>query len=359
MLILLHCLTLLLLLLTLASLSRRPQWWIRGLDFPRLQLLLLALILAALYLFYLSGGRGPAAPIFAALAVSIGCALDHGLRLIPYSPLGRPEVESIPRDSERPSVRIMIANVLMTNRQYARLLEQVKINDPDLVLFLEGDSEWEAALETGLQDYPHVVRCAKDNLYGMHLYSRLPLFHAEIRYRVQPGVPSIIADLKWPTGDNVLLHCVHPAPPSPTENEQSIERDAELVKVASDIGGREQPTLVIGDFNDVPWSRPTRLFRKLSGLADPRVGRGLFSTFHALIPLCRWPLDHVFCTEHFSLVSLVRSEPFGSDHFALVAELVLSQNRGEGTGALTSEAGDQDEADRIIEELDPVSVDAI
>ncbi len=89
------------------------------------------------------------------------------------------------------------------------------------------------------------------------------------------------------------------------------------------------PTLVVGDLNDVAWSRTTRLFCRVSGMLDPRQGRGMFSTFHADYPFLRWPLDHIFVSEHFTLVAMSRLPAFGSDHFPILATLCLRPSRAD------------------------------
>ena len=112
-------------------------------------------------------------------------------------------------------------------------------------------------------------------------------------------------------------------PPSPTEAETSSERDRELILVGQETAELNQPVVVAGDLNDVAWSDTTRLFRKISSLLDPRIGRGFFSSFHAGFPLIRWPLDHIFHSEHFGLVNIQRLPAIGSDHFPIFIELRL------------------------------------
>ena len=69
------------------------------------------------------------------------------------------------------------------------------------------------------------------------------------------------------------------------------------------------------------WSRTTRLFQRISGLLDPRVGRRFMNTFHVNYWLLRWSLDHVFHSTDFSLVDMKLLESIGSDHFPVYTVL--------------------------------------
>lgn len=303
---------------TLLPMVRHDAWWVRSFDFPRAQVLVVG-VAAAAGLLLRRPWSGWETALFAALVL----ALAWQVRCIaPYTPLLGKEVRAArvrPGDAQ---IAILVANVLMTNRSAGELLRQVRERQPDLVLTLEPDAWWEKALAPLDVDYPHSVRRPLDNCYGMLLHSRLPLEDASVRFLLSAAIPSIHARVVLPSGARCRLHCLHPEPPSPTEAERSTERDAELLVVAREVRECDEPTIVAGDLNDVAWSYTTKLFQKISGLVDPRKGRGFYNTFDARRPWLRFPVDHVFHSTDFELLELARLGRFGSDHFPIFVRLV-------------------------------------
>ncbi|SEQ79953.1 Uncharacterized conserved protein YafD, endonuclease/exonuclease/phosphatase (EEP) superfamily [Nitrosomonas sp. Nm51] len=330
--------TVILTLLTVLPVSRHEAWWIRDLDFPRLQLFLIILVTLVLELLLLDLSL----PLtWGLVSVLLLCLIYQAWWITPYSFLFPVEVKTAQAPDPQNSIKIITANVLMSNRNAAGFIELVREYAPDILVTLESNSWWQAQLDCLETDYPYTIKCPLDNRYGMHVYSRLPMVNRQIEYLVEPDKPSMHALIMLPSGHRVRIHFLHPAPPSPTENDESSERDAELVIVARSVTDADLPVIVTGDLNDVAWSRTTRLFRKISGLLDPRVGRGMFNTFHADYWYLRWPLDHLFHSRHFTLNSMGRLRSFGSDHFALYTELVFEHDRDDEQNGLDADEDDE------------------
>jgi endonuclease/exonuclease/phosphatase (EEP) superfamily protein YafD len=312
--------TVLLSFVTVAAATRAKHWIFRIWDFPRSQLAFFAAVLLG-FLIWRADWSRPLAWLLA--SVTTGCLVYQAWWIIPYTRLFPTEVARARHGDRRRSIRILAANVLQTNTHAERFLKLVRENDPDVVVTLETNSWWQKQLEPLERDYTYRLRAPLENLYGMHLYSRLRLEDARVRYLVEDDKPSMHAIAHLRSGERIELHCLHPAPPGPTENEESTERDAELVVVGKSVKGSKLPVIVTGDLNDVAWSETTRLFRHISGLLDPRRGRGTFSTFPARLPISRWPLDHVFHSRALCLVDIHTLKNWGSDHLPIVFELAL------------------------------------
>jgi endonuclease/exonuclease/phosphatase (EEP) superfamily protein YafD len=304
---------------TVLPLLKQTHWLVRGMDFPRLQIALLA---AALMVFHVIFLDLQILVTWLLISVTALCLFWQLWWVMPYTFIWPNEVIAAKASDTNRELSIITANVLKTNRNSAALIDLVSGYRPDILVTLESDQWWESRLKVLETDMPYSVKCPLDNLYGMHVYSRLPFSDEEIAYLVEKDVPSIHLSLELRTGDRVRIHFVHPAPPSPTENPESTERDAELITIARNVAETEQPVIVTGDLNDVAWSATTRLFRKISGLLDPRVGRGMFNTFHVDYPFLRWPLDHLFHSSHFKVKKIQRLPAIGSDHFPLFTVLV-------------------------------------
>ena len=302
---------------TLLSLSRHPHWFVRGWDFPRLLIATIAMLAGVVYAAAFFSGTAWERFF---LVMMGGTVAWQAYRIVPYTRLGPTQVtRAFGRRAAR--LRLVISNVLMQNEQYERWRQVVTAPDPDLILAVEADSKWEKALKPLEERYPHVIRQPQDNMYGMILYSRLPLEDAEVRFIVHDGFPSIHATIKLADGTPVRFHGIHPAPPEPIRDQDSTERDAELVVMAREVAEENMPAIVAGDLNDVAWSYTTRLFQGISGLVDPRRGRGLYNTWPVYLPVFRVPLDHIFFSNCFTLATLQVLDDVGSDHYPVLIEL--------------------------------------
>lgn len=302
---------------TLVPIIKADAWWIRVFDFPRLQIVgAIALVIAVMLLFFDLNVTNLA--FIGALAASLA---HQAYMMFPYTRLAKKQVQDArhPRSDDR--LRLFFANVLMTNRKTDDLLRQIAECDPDIILAAETDKWWDEQLSVLEKTHPFSVRQPQDNTYGMVLYSRLELVKADVKFLIADDIPSIHARVVLPSGRAVELRCLHPRPPFPTEDDTSTGRDAELLLVGKEIRGKTDPVVVFGDLNDVAWSRTNYLFQDISGLLDPRIGRGFYHTFHAGTPLVRFPLDHFFHSHDFRLIDFRRLSNFGSDHFPVFIDL--------------------------------------
>ena len=332
---------------TLLSLHKGSHWFIRTWDFPRVQIATLSALSTTLYrAFFVRGSRSD----YAFLSTNLLCLLWQGWKIFPFTALARNQVKSTRKGlSPERTFRLLMANVRLENRETDRLLELVREWEPDIVLVVEIDAAWQRALSPLRQTYAHRVEQPQENYYGLALFSRFPLIDPKVEFLVQEDIPSVHTAFDLPSGDRVYLHGLHPRPPEPIRNQNSTPRDAELVVAGRAIrAAGDRPTVVAGDLNDVAWSPTTELFVRLSGLLDPRVGRGFYNSFHAEKFYLRYPLDHVFHSRHFTLSDLRCLPPIGSDHFPVLIELCFDPEAGNAHPKPQADAADEKDANEKL-----------
>ncbi|MDA3874831.1 MAG: endonuclease/exonuclease/phosphatase family protein [Kiritimatiellae bacterium] len=349
---------------------RSDAWWIRGFDFPRIQIaILIVLSLTGYALLHLYKH-------LRSWEVTLAAVLGMGLiwqliAIAPYTVFYPHEMSESPAGDTSNRIAILVFNVLADNREVEALRTLIRDTDPDIVLLSEPTQWWLDQLDGLEADYPYTLFQPQENNYGLLLYSKLELVNPEIQFLIEHEIPSIRTGVQLRSGTVISLYGVHPRPPGihrlvkefesgivENEGEEDEDgnlentdmRDAELLSVAKEIKELgDVPVIVAGDFNDVAWSRSTHLFQRTGGLLDPRVGRGLFNTWDSGNWLLRYPLDHVFASRHFFLVELQRLPDIGSDHFPILVVLDYDSGSSVENDAPQPKAGDEEEAEEAIE----------
>lgn len=274
----------------------------------------------------------------------------HGITLVKYTPLYPVKKYQRNKHSSK-KIHFISANVYQFNKEHNRFIDLINRNKPEMFLTMESDSHWENALQVLENDYPYQHKVTLENTYGMHFYSKIKIEDSKTHFFVADDIPSIEAHLKTQEGFEFVFFGVHPPPPSPTEEETSKERDGDILSVAKRVTEIKKPVIVVGDFNNVAWSKSSILFRKTTELIDPRVGRAFVSTFHAKYKLFRFPIDLMFHSEDIFIEELKTLENFGSDHLPVYCEFFIDEKNDQQEERIeTADSEEKQEAEEMIQE---------
>ena len=165
-------LVVLIVIATLMPLSRHTKWWVRDLDFPRLQIAVVALAVLVAEAVLLDLGERDS-PLL--MIITAACLIYQAWWIFPYTRPYPNEVKMAVGTAPGDRIRILTANVLTPNRNADKLIALIREHKPHVFVTLETDKWWQERLDVLDADYPYSMKCPLDNLYGMHVYSNLPL----------------------------------------------------------------------------------------------------------------------------------------------------------------------------------------
>lgn len=285
------------------------HWFFRVFDFIRIQLatVLFLLFIVASFISNLNS------LVFVGnIILMLSSFTTHVIKIAPYITIKKKKRKTLKNE-----IVALTVNVKQDNKEYKKLIELIKKVQPEIVLTLETDSNWENNLKTLESEYRTSIKVPKSNRYGMHMYTNLSIKYFEVNYLISEEYPSIKAKM-ISNNKEFVFWGVHPPPPSPTEKTTSKQKDAELLKLAKIIRETKTPTIVAGDFNNVSWSKTAKLFGKVSTLKDARIKRGLFPTFPANFKLFGFPIDLLYHSNAIEIGDIKTLEPIGSDHLPLL-----------------------------------------
>ncbi|MDH6250443.1 endonuclease/exonuclease/phosphatase (EEP) superfamily protein YafD [Chryseobacterium sp. H1D6B] len=336
----------LLILLTLLPKIQNQHWIFRVPEFGKIQITYFIFITFLFGLFI----ETPSENFWYLQALLMVLFIHHSTTLVKYTPL-YPVKKYQQRNQSSQKLHFISANVYQFNTEYNRFISLIQKHQPEIFLTMESNGGWEKALQILEKEYPYQHKVTLENTYGMHFYSKIEIKNAKTHYFVADDIPSIEIHLKTKDGFSFVFFGVHPPPPSPTEEETSKERDGDLLSAAKCVKNIKEPVVVVGDFNNVAWSKSSILFRKTSQLIDPRIGRAFVSTFHAKYRLLRFPIDLMFHSEDIFIKELKTLENFGSDHLPVYCEFFIDpHNNGQEERVEKATSEEKAEAEEMIQD---------
>lgn len=327
-------------------------WTVRLFDFPRIQLAALALFPIGGLICWsrITSWKAEQSVLCCVCTAILIWQISH---IVQYTSLWPVELAIADASADTRLLTSSVVNLQFNNTQKSAVRDQLSSLGSELLLLIEIDKVWSEALGDLEDQYPYREGVVRGDGLGIMLWSKMPIVESEVRHLVSSKRASIFAKLQTSEGRVVNFVGLHPTPPGLEESDaegrqDSRIRDAELMLVAKMVADKPNDHwIVAGDFNDVAWSHTTRVFKRISGLKDPRIGRGLYNTYHAEYPVLRFPIDQVFLSASALISRLARFRPAGSDHFAITTEFSLE---GHEFGDPAPQSDDLGEAAEMISE---------
>ena len=293
---------------TFAPFAARVYWLVELTTHFRVQYLAAQIVLLLVF----AGLRRPR------WAVALtACAAINGWAAWPYLPAPwRVESDAVVAGTP---IKVLTANLWYHTSSTGPLLDLVRHESPDVVVLVEFTPQWDEAVGELRSTYPYRVESPAYRAAGVAVYSRYQLENAKA---FDLGSRTAIeAKVHGPDGPFTLLG-VHLR--SPTSRWYAHLRNQELKLLAQRVKDTAGPVMVTGDFNITPFSPYFADLLDATGLKDTRYERNFTPSWPTFVPFLAIPIDHFVVSREFHVVLQRQLPAFGSDHYAVLAELALT-----------------------------------
>ena len=209
-------------------------------------------------------------------------------------------------------------NVLHKNTKYKEVFETVKYNDFDVVVFSEANKRWKENLIPLLETHYDFIKFATHSgRNDILIASKFPLEGFK-NLNFSNNQSAIKLDIFY-KNKIIAIYGIHPY--SPKNNDYLKQRNSFFDKVSyyMEQDGAEYK-LVIGDFNNSPW---TLSFLKFLTHNDLRHSLSATGTFHSILGPFGVDIDHILASKNINLSTKRTFRVRGSDHLGVSADVYL------------------------------------
>lgn len=215
------------------------------------------------------------------------------------------------------ALRVLVLNVHTESSSFDQVRQLIADEQPDVVGLVEVDRRWIDGVAPALAGYTGRIEAPRGDNFGVALYARGRV--AGAAEELGSSLPRVVAELSIREA-RLRVILVHPPPPVSAGN--LAEQYDEIAVIARRVAIRE-PTILLGDFNATPWSKPFAELVARSGLCDSRAGFGIQPSFPAASAVLRIPIDHLLASCAVGVRDRRIGRDVGSDHLPVILDLAI------------------------------------
>jgi len=252
------------------------------------------------------------------IVIALVLTLINGMEILPWY-LPQVPKENIAKQANH-SLRLMQSNVFWLNSDYQILIDNVKKEQPDVLVLQEFTPQWSENISELVTLYPYRMHELREGSFGMGLFSKYPLTDSLVFDEKNFGIVSFQTKLEFKK-NKINIFAIHPPPP--TNGLLYSLRDKEFKLLKERLTLAKGSKIVIGDFNSSMWSPSYKKLIASSGMRNVRKGFGLLPSWPTNLPIGRIPIDHCLVSEELLVKNIQLGLDIGSDHYPIIVDLEL------------------------------------
>ncbi len=213
--------------------------------------------------------------------------------------------------------KLVSINLLTQNTQYQATRDYINQTDADLLILLESSQVWIDNLTEVTSQYPYKEELARDDNFGICLYSKYQIDSINIFYKEKLG-SSISAFFEY-QGKQIKIIALHPKPP--LNYEYFTFRNDFFKNIINEEKNRDYELILAGDFNMSSYSVNFKFLIEQLNLTDSRKGFGWLHTWHYIPIITASTIDHCLISDKLKIRDRKIGDNIGSDHKPIYIEI--------------------------------------
>ncbi|MGF9762851.1 endonuclease/exonuclease/phosphatase family protein [Microvirga sp. 0TCS3.31] len=227
---------------------------------------------------------------------------------------------------DRARLRVLTFNMHGESADQNAFRQMIEREDPDLILLAEAPHDTNHLMRDWDSRYPYRISSDQGLPLDIVMISRWKVTSWSADRSAAQFRSVLTAHLCHPSKQKqcftlVGLHAAQPFGEDVRRQRTQIDIATRQVRAAS-----TGAVVLMGDLNLTPWSSAFRSLIDGAQLSDTAKLRKLTATWSSRSPLFGLPIDHILINGGFRVLGNRVGEDLGSDHFPVIADLILASD---------------------------------